>query len=65
MKQPANDETFANDPCISVTLHARYLLALKNHRRKAFIAGMFWGALASWIVYSIVPRALALIGRFS
>lgn len=42
MQQPANDETFANDPCISVTLHARYLLALKNHRRQAFLLGMFW-----------------------
>lgn len=65
MQQPANDETFANDPCISVTLHARYLLALKNHRRQAFLLGMFWGVLASFFAYSVVPRAIALVGRFS
>jgi hypothetical protein len=61
MKPPANDDAYLTEPCISVTLHARYLLALKNHRRQAFTAGVFVGV----VIAMIVPRIIGWIGRFA
>lgn len=55
MQPAANSDTIAEQQSLNVALHARYLLALKGHRRGAFVLGFFCGfmtfssfALIAW-----------------
>ena len=43
----ANDDQIDTQQDLAVALHARYLLALKGHRRGAFVLGFFYGAMAT------------------
>lgn len=59
----ANDERIDQPQDQYVALHARYLLALKGHRRGAFILGFFYGAMSVGIVFYLAPRVIALLAK--
>jgi hypothetical protein len=44
--QPANDDQITAEQSQLVALHARYLLALGNHRRVSFISGFITGVVS-------------------
>ncbi|GAD64753.1 hypothetical protein [Aquipseudomonas alcaligenes] len=61
--QAANDDSHASDQPLEVVLHARYLLALKNHRRDGLVLGFFYGVLTTGCAWYLVPKVLALLAR--
>lgn len=59
----ANDDNHSSEQSQLVALHARYLLALKGHRRGAFQLGFFYGCLVTGIAWYLVPKVLALMAK--
>jgi len=59
----ANDDQIENQQDLAVALHARYLLALKGHRRGAFIVGFFYGVMVTSMVWYFAPQVSLLLAR--
>jgi len=62
MTPAANDEQVNQEQDLAIALHARYLLALKGHRRGAFIIGFFYGAMIAsmcWFLWPMIAPFLA------
>lgn len=62
-KPAANDSTHTPEQPLEVALHARYLLALKNHRRDGLVMGFAYGVLATGCAWYLVPKVLALMAK--
>lgn len=61
--QPANDDQINPEQSQLVALHARYLLALKGHRRGAYFLGFMYGVLATVSAFHLLPKIMRLIER--
>jgi len=59
--QPAANSDTIDHQSLEVALHARYLLALKGHRRGAFMLGFVYGVCASAIVVAIYLKVFPLL----
>lgn len=59
----SNDDHIEQPQDQYVALHARYLLALKAHRRDGLILGFFYGCLASWSFWYLAPKVIGVLGR--
>lgn len=59
----ANDDQIDTHQDLTVALHARYLLALKGHRRGAFWLGFFFGVMATSMAWHFAPQVSALLAR--
>lgn len=61
--QSANDDHINSEQSKLVALHAQYLLALKGHRRGAYILGFMYGVLATVSTFYLLPKILRLVAR--
>lgn len=59
----ANDEHINQPQDEYVALHARYLLALKGHRRGAYILGFMYGVLATVSTFYLLPKIMRILER--
>lgn len=57
----ANDDQIDTQQDLAVALHARYLLALKGHRRGSFVAGFFYGSMLTSMCWFLWPRLQAFL----